>query len=554
MEEGILRLFDEQFIPVRMLNEYRYCPRLAYIEFVDGDFVDNEHTIEGSRRHESVDDEKGRLPGPDEVFGDFKAKGVTLSSEEFGIISRLDIIESKNDKVSPVEIKKGKGPDDGAWPADIVQIGAHIQILKDNGYDCNEGFIYYAKSNKKVLIEYNDDVLLELVTAINGMQSSMETRVMPPPLRNSSKCDGCSLAPICLPDEINALSEDNEDIKIRRMFPSRDDTRPLILQEQGSYLSKKGDILVIKKRGEKVGEVRTFEISHVCLYGNAQVSTQALSELLDRNIPVLYFSYGGWFKGYSFSLINKNVDLRMKQYEHAMDKTKRLMISRKIVEGKVKNCRTLLRRNCEEDCKKALDELKKTLNKLSKVKDIPSLLGVEGNAGRIYFGSFNKMIKNGFRKDFNFESRNRRPPTDPINSLLSLSYSTLCKDLTVSSLTMGLDPMLGFYHRPRYGRPALALDLMEEFRPIIADSVVISLINNDVLDKNDFIIKGKACNLTTDGRKKFYGAYERRVSQIVKHPIFGYQVSYRRIFETQVRLMSRYLAGELKEYIPFVTR
>lgn len=549
-----LKASDERLIPVRILNEYRYCPRLAYIEFVDGDFVDNEHTVEGSRRHETVDKEKGAFPKPDEIFGDFKARGVTLSSEEFGIISKLDIIESTEGNVSPVEIKKGKGPDEGAWPADIVQIGAQMQILKDNGYRCNEGFIYYARSNKKIQIEYNDELLIELVTTINGMQSSMETKTLPPPLRNSRKCDGCSLAPICLPDEINALSHEEEEIEIRRMFPSRDDTRPLILQEQGSYLSKKGDILVIKKRGQKVGEVRTFEISHVCLYGNAQVSTQALSELLDRNIPVLYFSYGGWFKGYSFSLINKNVDIRMKQFEHAIDRKKRLEISKAIVEGKVRNCRTLLRRNCEEDCKRALDELNKTLKHIEKVKDIHSLLGVEGNAGRIYFGSFNKLIKNEFRDNFKFDNRNRRPPVDPVNALLSLSYSTLCKDLTVSALTMGLDPMLGFYHRPRYGRPALALDLMEEFRPIIADSVVISLINNDILEIDDFIYRGKACNLTSEGRKKFYKAYERRVNSEVTHPIFKYRVSYRRIFETQVRLLTRYLTSEIDRYVPFITR
>lgn len=554
MTEIGLKTKDEVLIPVRMLNEYRYCPRLAYMEFVDGEFVDNEHTVEGHRRHETVDAEKGKMPSPDELFGNMRARGVTLSSSEFRIISKLDIVDMGDDHVFPVEIKKGKGPEEGAWPADVVQIGAQIQILKDNGYECNEGYIYYSASNKKVKIEYNDDVLIELITAINGMQGIMNRELIPPPLRNSRKCEGCSLAVICLPDEINLLSERSDDEDIRCMYPARDDAHPLILQEQGSYLSKNGDMFTIKKRGQKIGEVRIFEISHVCLYGNAQISTQALSELLNRSIPVLYFSYGGWFKGYTYSLINKNVLLREKQFEVSRDMKRSLELSKEFIKGKIKNCRTMLRRNCNSECKAALNELGRSIKKIDRIKTMSSLLGVEGNAGRIYFGAFQKMMKNSLDQEFSFEGRNRRPPKTPVNALLSLSYSCLVKDLTVAALAIGLDPMEGFYHTSRYGRPALALDIMEEFRPIISDSVVITVINNEILSTEDFIFRGGACNLSSQGRKKFYAAYERRIGQKVKHPVFGYQVSYRRIMETQMRLVSRYLQGELERYIPFTTR
>jgi len=555
MAEGEIQTVRGQLIPARMLNEYRYCPRLAYIEFVQGDFQDNEHTVEGTRRHRSVDETSGPMPLPEDVFGNFKARGITLSSVDFGIISKLDILESKLGKVSPVEIKKGSGPEEGAWPADIVQIGAQIQILKDNGYRCNEGYIYYSASNKKIRIEYNDDVLIELITSINGLQSSVEKERIPPPLVNSRKCEGCSLAGICLPDETALLEEITDEKDIRCLYPARDDAYPVILNEQGSSLTKSGDELVIKKKGEKIGNVRILDVSHVCIYGNVQVTTQALSELIERNIPVLYFSYGGWFKGLSYGFNHKNIQQRMKQFSIALDREQNLTLAKQFIIGKVKNCRTMLRRNCSnDDVTSALDELSKMIKKIERSKDPDSLLGIEGNSARIYFGNFSKMIKKEMRKDFDFKSRNRRPPRDPVNALLSLCYSSLSKDLVTACLSVGLDPLMGYYHRPRYGRPALALDLMEEFRPLISDSVVISVINNEEIVSDDFIFRGDACNLTDDGRRKYFRAYERRLNTLVKHPLFGYQVSYRRIIELQARILTRFINGEIERYIPFTTR
>lgn len=555
MSSGELQSATGQLIPARMLNEYRYCPRLAYIEFVQGDFVDNEHTVEGTRRHRNVDEPGGTLPSPEDVFGNFKARGITLSSNEFGIISKLDIIEGKDGKVSPVEIKKGSGPEEGAWPADIVQIGAQIQILKDNGYDCNEGYIYYSASNKKVQIDYNDDVLIQLITSINGLQSSVENERIPPPLVNSRKCEGCSLAGICLPDETAILEDINGDKDVRCLYPARDDSFPVILNEQGSGLSKSGDELVIKKKGETLGSVRIMDVSHVCIYGNVQLTTQALSELLERNIPVLYFSYGGWFKGLSYGFVHKNIQQRMKQFSIALDRDQNLSLAKQFIIGKVKNCRTMLRRNCtDDDVSSALDELNKMVKKIERTKDLDSLLGLEGNSARIYFGNFSKMIKKDLQKEFDFKSRNRRPPKDPVNALLSLCYSSLCKDMVTACISVGLDPLMGYYHRPRYGRPALALDLMEEFRPIISDSVVISVINNEEVSIDDFIFRGDACNLTDEGRKKYFRAYERRLSTLVTHPLFGYQVSYRRIVELQARILTRFINGEIERYIPFMTR
>lgn len=189
-----------------------------------------------------------------------------------------------------------------------------------------------------------------------------------------------------------------------------------------------------------------------------------------------------------------------------------------------------------------------------------SLLGIEGNAARLYFGAFSGLLKSHSDEDFpptfhfDFTGRNRRPPRDAINALLSLGYSLLVEDLTIACYAAGFDPMLGFYHQPRFGRPALALDLMEPFRPLIVDSAVTTAINTKMITHRDFVSVGDSVALTNDGRKGLYRAYELRMDTLVTHPIFGYRVSYRRLLELQVRLLAKLLDGDISQYPVFVTR
>jgi len=182
-------------------------------------------------------------------------------------------------------------------------------------------------------------------------------------------------------------------------------------------------------------------------------------------------------------------------------------------------------------------------------------LGLEGTAARIYFARFADLLAAGAEQpSFAFEKRHRRPPTDPVNALLSFFYALLIKDVTVAALAAGLDPYVGFYHRPRFGRPALALDLAEEFRSLIADSTVLTVINNGELAEGDFVARAGAVSLTQSGRRKAVGAYERRMRTELRHPIFRYKASYRRTLELQARLLSAVLVGDIAEYRPLTTR
>jgi CRISPR-associated protein Cas1 len=218
------------------------------------------------------------------------------------------------------------------------------------------------------------------------------------------------------------------------------------------------------------------------------------------------------------------------------------------------NCRTLLRRNHADPSAVSLSELKQLARKAREAESIESLLGIEGTAARRYFGDFTGMLKGDGTTDFDLDGRNRRPPRDPINALLSFCYSLLSKELSLAVRSVGLDGMLGFYHQPHFGRPSLALDLMEEFRPVIADSVVIGAINNGIIQKDDFVRAAGAVALTQPARKRLILSFERRMDLLVTHPVFDYRISYRRVLEVQARLLSRVLLGELPHYPEFRVR
>lgn len=341
-------------------------------------------------------------------------------------------------------------------------------------------------------------------------------------------------------------------------MPSRDDALPLYVQEQGASLGKSGDRLTVKEKGKLIHSVRMIDVSQVSLFGNVQVSAQAVRELAERGVPLCHFSYGGWLSAITSGLVHKNVELRIRQFAVAGDARAALQLSRQFIVGKIKNCRTLLRRHLPSanpatgEHPDVLRQLADLAEQAGRASCAETLLGIEGMAAKLYFAGFAKLLKGG--KSFNINGRNRRPPTDPTNALLSFVYSMLARELTVVLQAVGFDPLLGFFHRPRYGRPSLALDLAEEFRPLIADSTVLTLVNNGEVCPQSFICRGGAVALTTAGRRAVIDAFERRLETEITHPIFGYKVSYRRILEVQARLLSRVLLGDLSEYPNFCTR
>lgn len=546
-------------LPARMLNEFAYCPRLFYLEYVQREWAESADTLDGSFVHRRVDDGKGAIPEKPEENQEIHARSVWLGSENLNVSAKIDVLEADGKSATPIDYKRGKPKetDEGVYEPEKVQLCLQGLILRENGFECDAGFIYYAETQQKVKVEFTPELILRTVELLMKARRVAEEGIIPPPLTDSPKCVGCSLAGICLPDEVNLLrSEDNDTDEPRRLMPSRDDELPVYVQgDYGLSVGLKGDNLEIRKKGKAVGEAKLFETSQVSLFGNVQISAQAIRKLANLEIPIVHLSYGGWLNAVTAPPPHKNIELRLAQFETATDMEKCVKLASSFVSGKVQNQRTLLRRNSRELPKDSLVFLREMRRKAEKAENLPELLGMEGAAAREYFSKFSTMFKQtGEYSAFDFTTRNRRPPKDPVNALLSFLYSMLTKEMLVTLIGIGFDPYMGFYHQPRYGRPALALDLMEEFRPLIADSVVINLINTGEIRQQDFITRITGCALTDSGRKRVIEAFERRLNTTVTHPIFGYTVSYRRIFEIQARLLARFLTGEIPEYPAFITR
>jgi len=564
--ETPLSVAEEPLLPVRMLNEFAYCPRLAYLEWVQSEFADSADTVEGRFHHRRVDESPKRQPPEDESPSDedtvIHQRSLWLSSERLGLTAKIDLVEGVGACIAPVDYKRGKRPhvDKGAWEPERVQVCAQGLILRENGYECDGGFLYFVGSRERIAVTFDQELIERTLELIADMRRMARGGALPPPLVDSPKCPRCSLVRICLPDEIGWLRQNHVDEEqaastVRRLLPGRNDALPLYVQQPGARVGKNGDCLKVMDHDEMLTEARLVEVSHLVLFGAVQVSTQVVQELCRREIPISYLSSGGWFYGITTSLMHKNVELRRRQYAAATNPLFCLGLAARLVQAKIANCRTILRRNHSAVPETVLQDLKRDYAHAAQAQSLEELLGIEGTAARRYFSEFRGMLKtDGVVQDFDFDGRNRRPPKDPVNALLSLAYAMLAREWTVTLHAVGLDPYLGFYHQPRYGRPALALDVMEEFRPLIADSVVLTAINNGEVRSEDFIRRMGSVALTPEGRRRFIETYERRMSQEITHPVFGYQVSYRRILEVQARLLGRYLCGEIPEYPSFTTR
>ncbi|NEV60669.1 CRISPR-associated endonuclease Cas4g/Cas1g [Thiorhodococcus minor] len=553
---------DVPLLPARMINEFCYCPRLAYLEWVQGEWDDSADTVEGRHAHRRVDRPGGTLPPAEAAEPEEKihARSITLSSNRLGLIAKMDLIEGEGSRVTPVDYKRGKRPHvaHGAYDPERVQLCVQGMILGEHGYDCTEGALYYVASRERVRVELDEELRDLTRRTIDGLRFVAAGGQIPPPLEDSPKCARCSLVGICLPDEISFFRGAN--IAPRPLAVGADTAMPMYVQAFHAKVTKAGERLEVFIDDNKVQSARLIDVSQLALFGNIYLTTPALQELMRRNIPVTWHSHGGWFMGHTFGTGHKNVELRRAQFRHADDPALCLRLAKGLVEAKIRNARTMLRRNWKTAGgapMALLEDLNSDIRRAQRTDDLSSLLGIEGTAAARYFGALSNLIKppgDGETLSFDFRTRNRRPPTDPVNALLSYAYGLLTRSWTVVLSSVGLDPYLGFYHQPRYGRPALSLDLMEPFRPLLGDSAVIQAINNGEVRPTDFVQAAGSVNLTNDGRKRFIGTFERRLAQEVTHPILGYRLSYRRLLEVQARLLARHLLGELDHYPSFTPR
>ncbi|VVB71284.1 CRISPR-associated endonuclease Cas1 [uncultured archaeon] len=447
-------------IPASMLAAFAYCPRLCYIQWVHGEFQDSAETAEGRFQHRWVDANQDEVP---DDFQPFHARSVSLTAPQAGVCCRIDLLEGEGNKVTPVEYKRGEAPKTPAslYEPYLIQLAAQCLALQENGFSCQEGMVYFIRSQERLPVKFDVALMDRTKALLATLRNTVERGEMPPPLQSSYRCDRCSLAGICLPDEVNLLREmdaekgrqgnlesEPKEEKVRMLLPARDDQVPLYVVGQGMTVRKRGERLEVWSHEEgKINEARIREVSKVCLYGGVEITTPATVELMQRGVPVLHFSHGGWFEGICLGMSHKNVELRIKQFQSAGDEMRSLSIARKIISGKIENSRILLLRNDPEVPAGVLDSLGRLAGQAEGALRMQSLLGFEGAAAEIYFGRFGNMLK--CSQDFSFQNRNKRPPIDPVNTVLSYLYGILAKELFSTVLAVGFDPYLGFYHQPR---------------------------------------------------------------------------------------------------------
>ena len=593
--------------PVRGVAEHAYCPRLFYYMTVEGVFVPSSDTEQGAGVHRRVDHPSEVPPAPpedasnqgsarrkttklEETESDAarprSVRSLALTSERLGLTATLDLAEIDGMTAVPVEYRKGKpkrlgqvvepademmeqprllpGPE--PWPTDRVQVGLQVLLLEEAGYAVPEAYIYYAAERQRLRIVVDDTLRRDAVAELEAAKR-VAAGARPPPLVNDSRCPRCSLQPICLPDEINqqrliAPAADGrpaeEQLTPRKLWPPRDDGIHVVVQREGVRVGVRGQsVRITDKDGELVRDLPLTNIESLAVLGGVQVSTQALRAFADQEVPVAFLTAAGRLTAMMDPLGPTSAAVRAAQVRVLDCPEKALELARAVTVAKIANQRTLLMRNHADLPARIASDLQESVNAAERAASLDELRGYEGNGAAIYFKHFAGMFKEGVKEiaaRFDVNGRQRRPPPDPINAVLSFGYSMLTNECTAACRLASLEPTLGALHATRPGRPALSLDLMEPFRPLIADSVAVSAFNRGELTEGHFLSTASGCALTDAGRKGFFAAYGRRMDTEVTHPAFQYRLSYRRMLMLHARLIAAWLLGEVPTLAFLTTR
>lgn len=532
------------YLSISALNSFAFCRRLFYYREIEQIEAENYYLVDGQLKHERVDGESGEFRKEDG-----KMYGVTMHSEHLGISGRFDVLEIRGENLFPVEYKRGEA---GEWLNHRVQICAQGLLLEDvNGQPVEYGYIYYYGSKKRQQVIFDAELREHTLQLIAEAKAFMQQPSCPE-VTYTRQCEGCSMIHHCLPEEVEHLHT-NTGALSKKVLPRLDDREVLYITTSDVSIGKQSNRLIIKEEDKVIKEVPLIKVSKVVIFGSVNVTHPVIALLMKNNIEVVYVNYYGMYEGTLIPPENRNGLMRKKQVLGSASEETCVYLSRQFVIGKIHNMRVFLQRRNREskDVEVAIvvKELKGIAKKLAQVQTLDGIRGEEGYATKLYFQSLNRFLAKGFH----YTKRTRRPPEDPINALLSLGYSLLTKDIEGCCRVIGLDPYTGFLHGDRYGKPSLALDLMEEFRPLIVDQIVLYALNSGIVTEDDFEEVGQI-RLSQKGLKKFLAQYEQRKKTELTHPVFGYQTTYQRAFEIQARMLGKYLTGEIAEYIPLQIR
>jgi CRISPR-associated protein Cas1 len=534
---------ESDTIRVNALHALNYCQRLYYLEEVEQLYTQDAAVFAGRRLHVELAKDEGE-----------EWRELVLENQTLGLRGKVDALRTRSGQTIPYEHKRGRCYRDRqnqpqAWQSDRIQVLAYACLIEaELGITVPEGRIRYHADNVLVHVPLTEQSRQEVLDCIELARVLRRSTQRPPVASNERLCEKCSLSPVCLPEETRLAQGKAE--PILRLFPEDDERQIIHVTEAGTRIGKSGDQFKITRRDGHTVTLPSRQVGQIVLHSFAQMSTQAIYFCAEQEVGVHLISGGGRYVG-SFDSRQGSIQRRVRQYQAMADPDQCLRLACQLVQCRGQSQRKFLMRGQRQTesekpgLERAIEQMQSTLKRVPNAESLASLLGLEGNLAALYFGALPDLVSANTPLGLRFSGRNRRPPKDRFNALISFGYSLLLKDVMNAILAIGLEPALGFYHQPRTQAPPLALDLMEIFRVPLVDMPVMASVNRNQWDvDDDFTVQRDQVWLSETGRRKFIGLYERRKEERWKHPVTQYSLTYRRLIELEVRLLEKEWMGE----------
>lgn len=540
-----LPVADSHAPPLRVesLHAFAYCPRLFYFQEVERIDAPDARVFAGRHLHAAL-----------EADEDGEAVAVDLASETLGLVGRVDCLRRRDGSHLPYEHKRGKPARDAdntprPWPSDRLQVVAYAVLLEQAfGELVPEARVRYHAANVTVRVSIDEAARADLTAALAEAARLRESTDRPAITENPRLCEKCSLAPVCLPEEVRQDREPERDPV--RLFPPDRDGTTLHVVAHGTAIGVSGDAITVKPKDGPPRKHPIRGVDTLLVHGFNQVSTQAIRKCVEHGVGVHWLSISGHHTA-SLTATAGQVQRRVRQYRALANETVCMRLGRQLAGAKVEGqYRYLLRATRGDDATRSavgpcLAGIRPLLRRIAAIADRDALRGLEGSAAVHYFAGLRTLLGPRVADAMRSACRSRRPPLDRFNALLGYGYGLLHTAVMRAILATGLEPALGFFHTPRSAAYPLVLDLMELFRVTVWDMPLIGSLNRGQWDPDtDFAVTKAKVWLSDDGRRKAIGLFEDRLGETWKHPVLDYSLSYARSIELEARLLEKEWTGE----------
>lgn len=528
----------EDSLPISLVCHTVFCPRRTWLE-VNGEKTDTYQMQAGYTAHKRVDRPSDSRPK--------ELRSLVLNSQKLGVNGKADLVRVDGDKVRVVEYKATplrRAP--VVTHAQEVQLALQALCLREEGIDVESAAIRFVDHNQTVGVDLSDELLQRAVDYVEETRAIVVADRAPAPLIDDARCNSCSHISVCLPDERATLPVR------RKIRPSEPAGQILHVTVPGSRVSLSRGRVRVSQKGEELANVALELVRGVVVHGNIDLSAALVRELLWRDHSVVWCSSTGRVYGWAQPADGPNGLSRARQ--HVLFQDGFLRIAKEMIYAKLCNQATLLRRNAGQT--EQAQRLRALARQATSAENIYQLFGAEGEGASFYFSVFGELIKPRAVEKYGFEWKGRvgRGAKDEINILLNYAYGMLTAECVRAIVACGLDPHAGVLHSSNRNKPALALDLMEEFRPLVADSAIIGMLNKLAFPLNGFHRSGVTMRISDEGRKAVIRSVESRLEEEFTHPVFGYKISWRRTIEVQARMILGVIDGSQPNYKGMVTR